>query len=86
MGGVKRSELVALRVGDIRFTADAMIVLIRDTSTTGSGPDESGGRRVALALSGGELCAGRAVREWIEHAALETDPGAWLFVRNVARR
>lgn len=83
---LKRSELVALRVDDIRFTPDAMIVLIRDAQTTNGddapdGADAKPRRRVALALSGGELCAGRAVREWIEHAALEADPALPLFCR-----
>lgn len=82
---LKRSELAALRVGDIRFTADAMIVLIRGADTTEDDAtddaDAEPKRRVALALSGGELCAGRAVREWIEHAALEDCPGSPLFCR-----
>ena len=78
---LKRSELVALRVGDIRFTADAMIVSIREATADSVVADPDSRRRVALALSGGELCAGRAVREWIEHAALEADIGLPLFCR-----
>lgn len=78
---LKRSELVALRVDDIRFTADAMIVSIREATAGSVAADTGSGRRVALALSGGELCAGRAVREWIEHAALEADAGLPLFCR-----
>lgn len=82
---LKRSELAGLCVGDVRFSPDAMTVLIRNTRMNeDSEPefsDAKQGRRVALALSGGELDAGRAVREWIEHAALEGDPGLPLFCR-----
>jgi integrase len=66
VAALKRNELVAIDVGDLDFTPDAMMVRLK-------------ARRVAVPVTGGELCAATAVRTWIEHAAL--DPGNVLFCR-----
>jgi len=65
---MRRAELVALNVGDFRFTPDAMLV-------------QTWGRRLAVPITNGGLCAARAVKALIEHAALETQPEMPIFVR-----
>ena len=70
-GALKRSEVVAINVEDLRWTADAMIVTIRE------GVEDQRGRHLAIPQTGGELCAATAVKQYIEHLALE--PGTPLF-------
>ena len=81
-GALKRGVLVAINVGDVRFTSDALILKIRDcgaADSVGEVSPESGqgsksDRHVAIPITGGELCAATAVRTWIEMAALDTHP------------
>lgn len=89
-GALKRGALVAINVGDVRFTSDALIVRVRD----GGVPDSVGDvppelrdarktdRHVAIPITGGELCTATAVKTWIEMAALDAQSaGSPLFRR-----
>jgi integrase len=69
-GGMKRSEVVALNVEDLQLTKDALLVSI-------SARDGGQPRRLAIPVTGGELCAATAVRSYVEHLQLE--PGTPLF-------
>lgn len=70
MCGLKRSALVALDVSDCQFGTDAMLVTIRgDKDAGGITPD----RILAVPNTGGELDAGLAVKQYIEHLALQPD-------------
>lgn len=81
-GALKRGTLVAINLGDVSFTADALIVRIR------SGGQESGTtmsvsgvsdlaptvRQIAIPATGGDLCVAKAIKEYIERSALDTEP------------
>ena len=69
-GALKRSEVVAINVDDLRWTTDALIV------TIGHGEDTRA-RKLAIPITGGELCAATAVRALVDHLQLE--PGTGLF-------
>ncbi len=72
---LSRAALAALDVTDIRFTNDVMVVSLRD------GEDASGqttGRTVAVPITGRELCAATATKDWISHAALDLEGGPLL--------
>ena len=70
MCGLKRSTLVALDVQDCQFGPDALLVTIRgDVSFGGETPD----RVLAVPNTGGELDAGLAVKQYIDHLALQPD-------------
>ena len=81
-GALKRGALVAINVGDVRFTSDALIVKIRDSGApssvggTSPEPGDSGevDRHIAISITGGELCAATTVKAWIEMAALDAQP------------
>ena len=69
MTALKRAELVSLNVSDVRFTADAAIVTLKN-------------RQLAVPATGGELCAVAATKDWIAHAALDLEqPPGPLFRR-----
>lgn len=69
MAALKRAELISLDVSDLTFTTDAMVVRMK-------------GRQLAVPATGGELCAVSATKEWINHAALDTEqPSGPLFRR-----
>ena len=76
MAGLKRGQLVALDVADLKWTNDALIVRVKPQV------DEDGARQaarnVALPITGGELCAASSVKRYVEHLALE--PESPLFV------
>lgn len=67
---LKRSQVVALNVRDIAWTADVMQVALAD-------PRSGNPRVLAIPVTGGELCAATAVRQYIEH--LELAPDTPLF-------
>jgi len=79
-GAFKRGALVAVNVGDISVTPDALIVRIR-----GSGREEDGdrtptNRQIAIPRTGGDLCVAKALADYIEKSALDNEPpGAPLF-------
>lgn len=64
MAGLKRQKLVALDVNDVSFTAEAMLLKVR-------GEDDATTRTLAVPATGGVLCAALAVKQYVEHLALE---------------
>ena len=81
-GAVKRGALVAINVGDLRFTADALIVRIHlgglengtTMSASGCGDAAPSGRQIAIPVTGGDLCVVKAVKDYIEREALDIEP------------
>jgi integrase len=70
-GAFRRSELVALDVGDVRFVPEGMLISIRRSKT------DQEGQGATLAIAYGDrpdFCAVRALRTWIEHAELSAGP------------
>lgn len=71
-GAFRRSELVALEVGDLAVSDDGLTVTLRRSKTD----QEGAGRKVGIPR-GGSLCPVRAVQAWLEVRGAE--PGV-LFV------
>ena len=69
-GALRRSELVALDVGDVREVADGLEVTIRRGKTD----QEGAGRVVGVPFGRKETCPVRALRAWLELAALTEGP------------
>ena len=70
-GAFRRSELVALDLGDIRFVPEGMLVSVRRSKT------DQEGQGMTLAIAYGDrpdFCAVRALRSWIEHAEVAAGP------------
>jgi site-specific recombinase XerD len=77
-GAFRRSELVALDVADIEFTAEGALITIRRSKT-----DQEGlGRKVAIPR-GEVACPVEALKAWLEAAAITA--GA-VFVRILNKR
>ncbi len=66
---LRRSELVALAVGDVRFTTEGAIVTVRRSKTDQEGQGFEKGIPYA---SSPALCPVRALRAWLEAAAVTT--------------
>ena len=81
-GAIKRGALVALNVGDLRFTADALIVRIQtgghediaDVASSGSGDGALTARQIAIPITTGDLCAATAIKDYLLKSALDTEP------------
>src|SRR5690349_24485037 len=72
-GAFRRSELVGLDIGDVRQTADGLVVTIRRSKTD----QEGAGREVGIPYgSTPATCPVRAVRGWLDVRAIA---GAALF-------
>jgi integrase len=79
-GAMKRGALVAISVGDLRFTDDALIVQVRavecakpahvSVDTAAATP----ARQIAIPITGGDLCAGTAIRDYLLKSALDAEP------------
>lgn len=70
-GGFRRSELVAINMGDLRFEPDGVTITVRRSKTDPTGR----GRAVGIALGHDRLtCPVRNLESWI--AASEIDRGA----------
>jgi len=69
-GAFHRSELVAIDVGSLRWSDDGVVVHIAKSKTD----QESKGRTVGVARTGGSASAVAALRGWIETADLELGP------------
>lgn len=68
---LRRSELVALRVEDLDFTVEGLVVTVRKSKTD----QESAGRKVAVPYAGQpELCPVRAARAWLDAAGIVAGP------------
>jgi site-specific recombinase XerD len=70
-GAFRRSELVALSVDDLHFSAEGVLITLRRSKT-----DQEGlGRRVALPFgTHAETCPVRALQNWIAAATLSDGP------------
>jgi len=70
-GGFRRSELAALRVGDLETTPDGLIVRLGKSKTD----QEGQGRPVALPYgSDPRTCPVRALRTWLQQAGISDGP------------
>jgi integrase len=70
-GGFRRSELAALRLEDLKDTAEGMVATLRKSKTD----QEGQGRPVALPYGSDPLtCPVRAVRAWVKAAELVSGP------------
>jgi len=68
VGGLRRSELVAINVGDLKLTDDGYALTIRRGKTD----QEAKGRIVALPYSTSrDLCPVTALNQWLEGAKIE---------------
>lgn len=76
---LSRSALVALNRDDIRFTNDVMVLTIRDFA------DTARMRTVTVPITGHELCAATATRDWLRHAALDLEPQDGPLLRRFSR-
>jgi len=59
-GALRRAETVAIDIADLKFTPDALLVKL-------------GERQIAIARTGGDLCAARACLELIQRAAWDIE-------------
>ena len=72
---LSRAALAALDVADLRFTNDVMVVTLRE----GDGEAvHTTARTVTVPITGHELCAATATKDWISHAALDLEGGPLL--------
>ena len=70
-GAFRRSELVALDVEDLEFTGDGLVV----TQRRGKTDQEGEGRKIGIPFGGNpDTCPVRAVREWLDAAAIMAGP------------
>ena len=68
---LRRSEIAALRVEDLRFTKQGLLVRMVRSKTDQLGE----GQEIAVPLVSNEaLCAVRAVRRWLEAAGIRSGP------------
>jgi site-specific recombinase XerD len=68
-GAFRRSELVALDVGDLEFCESGMRVHIRRSKT-----DQEGAGHTIAIMSGSIACPVRAVRAWLEASKIAAGP------------
>ncbi|HEY2475890.1 MAG TPA: site-specific integrase [Candidatus Cybelea sp.] len=68
---LRRSEIAALRVEDLRFEKRGLIVTIRRSKTD----QEGNGAELAIPyVANGTLCAARAVKAWLAASGITTGP------------
>ena len=63
---LRRSELVALKVGDVQFVRQGMIITIRHSKTD----QEAAGRQIGVPFGRSRWCPVKALEEWLAHAAI----------------
>lgn len=73
-GAFKRGALVAINVGDISVTPDALIVRIRVGGQSEGGDGTPTVRQIAIPRTGGDLCVAKALMDYMEKSALDTEP------------
>ncbi len=70
-GGFRRSELAALDVADLNFTAEGLEVILRRSKTD----QEGAGRKIGIPVgTHPEGCPVRALRAWLDAAAITEGP------------
>ncbi len=69
-GGLRRSELVGLDVGDLEFVREGLILTLRRSKTD----QEGQGRRIGIPRARGRWCPVRETKVWIEKARIENGP------------
>lgn len=67
---LRRSELVALNVGDVYFTAAGAVLTLRRSKTD----QEGEGRKVGIPHGHGETCPVKALRAWLDASGIEAGP------------
>lgn len=75
---LRRSELVALDIGDLEFCPEGLIITIRRSKTD----QEGTGYRIGIPSSSGDLCPVEAVTTWIRRRSeKDLPPGEPLFCK-----
>jgi site-specific recombinase XerD len=75
---LRRSELVALDIGDLEFAPEGLIITVRRSKTD----QEGRGYRIGIPSSAVGLCPVEAVRTWIQRRSeKDLPPGDPLFVK-----
>lgn len=69
VAALSRSQLVAIDMRDVAFTADAMVIRMASRR-----------RHVVVVMTGDDFCAVTAIRQWIKHGGADTST-APLFCR-----
>ena len=75
-GALRRSELGAVRVGDLAFEPEGVRLTLPRSKTD----QEGRGRVVGIPPARGTVCPVQALRAWLA-VRQAADPGAWLWVR-----
>ena len=65
-GAFRRSELVAIRIEDVQFVDEGMVIRLRRGKTDQAGQ----GRDIAIPFMRGKCCPVKAVIEWLEYAQI----------------
>ena len=82
-GAFRRSELVAVQIEDLTFTTQGMVVFIPQSK----GDHLGAGSEIAIPYAPQkEICAVRAVRNWMEAAGITSGPLFRGFKRNLQPR
>lgn len=82
-GAFRRSELVAVQIEDLTFTTQGMVVFIPQSK----GDQQGAGSEIAIPYAPQkEICAVRAVRNWMEAAGITSGPLFRGFKRNLQPR
>lgn len=69
-GGFRRTELINLEMDDVAFREEGVVLTIRRSKTDQFGK----GRSIGIPFARGRHCAVRALRSWIEEAAIVEGP------------
>jgi integrase len=70
-GAFRRSELIALNVGDAAFTREGLVITIRRSKTD----QESEGRKIGIPYGAHlETCPIRSLKDWIERSGIVEGP------------
>lgn len=65
-GAFRRSELVAIQVGEVQFVEEGIIIHVRRSKT-----DQAGlGRDIAIPNMRGQYCPVKAIKNWLERAGI----------------
>lgn len=78
-GAFRRSELVAIQVSDLTFSTQGLVVFVPQSK----GDQMGAGSEIAIPYAPDkEICAVRAVRQWMESAGIKEGPLFRGFKRN----